>query len=246
MTDFPPPIRWRVLARSLAVQGSFDYESLIGTGFAFTLVPMLRTVYRDDPQALSAALARHAELFNSHPYFVTVAAGAVARLEAERADREIVARFKTAVRGSLGSVGDQVVWRLWRPATAVAAIALLAAGVPWWIAVTTFLVLYNLLHLYIRVWGLRTGLEAGLDVARRLREAPFARWAGRAAYVSAFLVGFATLAVWRPTLEANFEYLIVLTALPLGLWLGNRVRAVVGAAFALLWLLGLIYGATIV
>ena len=41
MRVFPLSVSSRVLLRSLLVQGSWNYETLIGTGFAFTIVPVL-------------------------------------------------------------------------------------------------------------------------------------------------------------------------------------------------------------
>src|SRR5690606_32454688 len=65
-----------------AIQGSWNYRTLIGTGFAFALLPLLRSRYRGDPARLRESLERHASLFNSHPYLAPVALGAVAQLEA--------------------------------------------------------------------------------------------------------------------------------------------------------------------
>ncbi len=96
--------RLALFLRSFSVQGSWNYQTLIGTGFAFLLLPALRRVYRGEEEALREAVARHSELFNSHPYLVTVAAGAVARLEEERTPPEVIRRFKSALRGCLGSL----------------------------------------------------------------------------------------------------------------------------------------------
>ncbi|HEX2202720.1 MAG TPA: PTS system mannose/fructose/sorbose family transporter subunit IID, partial [Longimicrobium sp.] len=165
--------RWRMLLRSFAVQGSWNYQTLIGTGLAFVLSPALRRIHAGDPAALRAAMARHLELFNSHPYLAGVAAGALARLEADGTPPEMVARFKTALRGSLGSLGDRLVWLFWRPAAVLLGLSLVLAGLAWWVGVLAFLAVYNALHLWLRAWGLRVGLREGLNVARALREAPF-------------------------------------------------------------------------
>ena len=143
-----------VLLRSFAVQGSWNYETLIGTGFAFSLLPVLRKLYAGDEEALRAAIARHNSLFNSHPYLATIAMGAVARLEADGADPKTIDRFKIAMRGSLGSMGDQLVWCAWRPASALLGVLLLLAGATWWVAIAAFLVVYNAMHLGLRAWGL--------------------------------------------------------------------------------------------
>lgn len=233
----------RVLLRSLSVQGSWSYERLIGTGLAYMLLPALRRLHRRDPAALRAAVARHAGVFNSHPYLATVAAGAIVRLEADGADPGLIDRFKGALRGSLGALGDQLVWGAWRPAAVLLAIALLLAGAPWWLAVAAFLVVYNAMHLALRVWGWRIGMRGGLDVARTLRAAPLQAIAGRAADAGAILAGFAAvLTVANPVGVSAAEVGAALLGVGLGFWLKLRTRAVMGAVVVIAWACAIILG----
>ena len=157
--------------RSFAIQGSWNYQSMIGGGFAFALLPVLRRVYGNDGPELEEALARHSAHFNAHPYLAGVALGAVARLEEQGADPQTVARFKAAVRGPLGGVGDALVWAGWLPTTLVAALLLAWLGFGPLIAVLFFLALYNVGHVSLRAWGLLAGYRAGSHVGGRLREA---------------------------------------------------------------------------
>lgn len=231
-----------MLLRSFAVQASWNYRTLIGTGMAFVLAPALRHLYGNDPERLRAAVGRHAELFNSHPYLATVAAGAVARMEADGAPPETLARFKAAVRGSLGSIGDRLVWLTWRPACALLMVGLLLADVPWWVAVSVFLVAYNALHLWMRTWGLRVGLRDGVQVGRALREAPFERLGERAADAGAALSGFAAvLALGWSGLEMSWSYALVgAAALAAGIALGPRVRWVAALGLTALLVAGVV------
>ena len=72
----PLSTRLRMLLRMLTIQGSYNYESMIGTGMAFVMEPALRLLpggrggdaYRD-------AMARQSRYFNAHPYFASVAVG---------------------------------------------------------------------------------------------------------------------------------------------------------------------------
>jgi mannose PTS system EIID component len=230
------------LLRSFAVQGSWNFETLIGTGFAFVLLPVLRHVFREEPAALRAAVIRHTEVFNSHPYLATLAAGAVARLEADGASADVILRFKNALRGSLGSIGDQLIWLSWRPGCALAAIALLLLGAPWWVAVGVYLVIYNVVHLWLRIWGLNAGLREGLGVARVLRDAPHAALARQGANVGAFLAGLcAALTIWRAgplTLGLGFAALAAVG----GVWWGLRIRYPQYLFLLLVWVSGLLLG----
>jgi PTS system mannose-specific IID component len=158
-----------VLLRALAVQGSWNYETLTGTGFAFVLLPALRQIHSGDPAALDKAIRRHEGPFNSHPYLAPLALGAVIRMEEEGEDPVVIDRFKAALRGSLGTLGDQLIWTGWRPVCLLGALTLLALGVPWWAAVVAFLCAYNLGHLGLMYWGFSVGLNEGRAVAGRLR-----------------------------------------------------------------------------
>src|SRR5690606_11625323 len=151
MTRLPASVRASMLVRSLAVQGSWNFETLVGAGFAFTLLPALRFIYGRSGPELDAAVSRHADLFNSHPYFATVAVGSVARLEAEKVEPVVVDRFKSALRGSLGSMGDRLVWTCWRPMSVLIGMVLFLLGAAWWVALAVLLIVYNLLHFAVRL-----------------------------------------------------------------------------------------------
>lgn len=239
MTQLPERVRLAVLLRGLAVQGSWNYETLIGTGFAFSLLPVLRWLHGSDEAALRTAMARHTELFNSHPYLAPIAVGAVSRLEADGVDPRVVERFKSALRGSLGSLGDQLIWSAWRPASVLLALALLLAGAAWWVGAVVFLAVYNALHLPLRAWGFRVGVSSGLEVGRVLRDAPLQRIAGRAADAGALLCGFAAVLPLVPLGRGSLELLAVAVAVALGLWLGLAARR----AFA--WIVGAVWAAAL-
>jgi mannose PTS system EIID component len=181
----------RVFLRSFAIQGSWNYRTLQGSGFAFALMPLLRWVHRDDDAALQKAVRRHAMVFNAHPYLAGVALGAVARLEAEGEDPALIERFKNALRGSLGALGDRIVWAGWRPACVLLGVVVLLATHSPAAAVLSFLLVYNLGHLALRWWGLQIGLEYGLQVGERLRRAPLVHWHGGVVGGAALLLGLA-------------------------------------------------------
>lgn len=240
MTVLPRSVRISMLLRSFAVQGSWNYETLIGTGFAFAVLPALKRIFGDDEEALRSAIARHTSLFNSHPYLATVAIGAVARLEADRVDPKTIERFKSAMRGSLGSIGDQLVWCAWRPASALVGLVLLLAGATWWVSAVGFLAIYNALHVPLRAWGLRVGAESGLQVGRLLREAPLQALSSWASNAGAVLCGFAVVLLIVPLAPAAAQVVPALVAVGLGLWLGSTIRRIMVATVVLSWLVAML------
>jgi PTS system mannose-specific IID component len=184
-----PPSANSVFARSFLIQGSWNYRTMQGTGFAFALLPALRHIFRDRPSELDAAVRRHAEHFNAHPYMSGLALGAVLHLENDGVDGDEVQRFKTAVRGPLGGLGDALVWASWLPAVSMAALALLWLGAPGWIAVATFLVVYNVGHIGLRIWGFRAGLAEGRRIGRSLSRAHLAELTEKVRAAAALLLG---------------------------------------------------------
>jgi PTS system mannose-specific IID component len=127
--------------------------------------------------------------FNAHPYLAGLALGAVARMEGSGMDAEKIERFKRAIQGSLGGLGDLLIWGAWRPATLLLALVLVWAGAPPWIPVGVFLFVYNLGHLALRWWGYSRGLRYGEDVGVRLRRAELSRLGGRVFSGGALLLG---------------------------------------------------------
>lgn len=237
-------LRAALLLRSLGIQGSWNYKTLIGAGFAVALLPALRVIYGRDPERLEAAVRRHGELFNSHPYLTPMALGAVARLEAEGADPAYIERFKTAIRAALGSLGDRLIWAGWRPLCLLGALALLALEAPWWLVVAAFLVVYNAGHLALRTWALAVGLREGRRVASRLRgRGPrfVERWVRAGA---AFAAAFVVVPVISGMLirgETTVAGTVVggLAAI-VGAAVGTRIRGVAVAALATAAVLGLL------
>jgi PTS system mannose-specific IID component len=174
--------------RSFTVQGSWNYRTLIGSGFAFALLPILREL-GGKPDEVEARLRRHVDLFNAHPYLSPVALGAVTRLEADGEDAAVVERFKMAIRGPLGGLGDALVWAAWLPATLLGVLALALAGAGPVLCLVTFLLIYNAGHVGLRIWGFRVGLENGKQVGPRLRTAGLGPLASRISAWGAVLVG---------------------------------------------------------
>ena len=227
MTRYSRGVLTRVFLRSFAIQGSWNYRSLIGSGFAYALLPVLRTIYRDDDEQLHAAVRRHTDLFNSHPYLSPLALGAVAVLEAEESP-DLVTRFKAAVRGSLGTLGDRLVWSGWRPVCALLALTVLALGASWWIAILAYFVIYNAGHFALRSYSFRLGLKHGKRVGEELRKSSLQRIPTWLDNTGALLVGIMLpLTVARPVFPGwggRLWTAALVIAAGIGLIFGGRVR----------------------
>lgn len=171
MTVVTLPTRTRVAIffRMLAIQGAWNYETLVGNGIGFCMEPALRLLPGGrEGEAYRAALARQAQYFNAHPYMASVAVGALARAELEGMEPARIERFRTAMCGPLGSVGDRLMWASWLPFCALAALLAYALGAGAAATVLTFLLSYNAGHVALRIWGMNVGWREGLNVASAL------------------------------------------------------------------------------
>jgi PTS system mannose-specific IID component len=188
----PRRTRAAIFLRLLAVQGSWNYELLVGPGIGFCTEPGLRRLpggrggeaYRD-------ALAREARYFNAHPYLTSVAVGSLVRAELEGQRPAHIERFRTALCGPLGSVGDRLVWAGWLPFCSLLALA--AYGLGWRpaVVVALFLGVYNAGHLGLRIWGLNVGWRQGMRVASALANPVLRHGPAHVARAAALLAGVA-------------------------------------------------------
>ncbi len=184
MKTLPPLVAWNVLLRSFLIQGSWNYRTMIGNGMAYALRPVLKRLDGE-------RLGRHASHFNSHPYLSAAALGALARMEADGESAEKIGRFREAVRGPLGGIGDRLVWAGWLPLCALLGLAVFWTTGRGALAAVVFLAVYNVGHLGLRLWGFRIGWEAGPRLGSRLREAGLAKAAGRVERLLPVAIGLA-------------------------------------------------------
>jgi PTS system mannose-specific IID component len=119
----------------------------------------------------SAALRRHLELFNTHPYMAGYVLGAAMKAETAVASGEAtgdeVSALKMGLAPALAAVGDSFFWAALRPSAAVLAVSVLwLAPHPWHMAAPlVFLAAYNLPGLWLRLHSLQAGFERGPGVA---------------------------------------------------------------------------------
>jgi len=149
-----------IFLRSLTIQSSWSFRGMQNVGFAYSLIPLLRS--GRDKQWVSGILTRHIHPFSSHPYLTGAIIASVARLE-EESDRtrgcpEAVERAE-ALMAPYAAVGDPFFWGGLRPFSSVAGVILALGG--WVIAPLFFLLVYNLVHIWIRLKGFIEGYRDG-------------------------------------------------------------------------------------
>lgn len=111
--------RLAVAWRSTFIQGSWNYERMQNGGWAFSMIPAIKKLYKSKEDR-KAALKRHLEFFNTHPYIASPILGVTLALEEERAngaevDDVAIQGVKVGMMGPLAGVGDPVFWFTLRP-----------------------------------------------------------------------------------------------------------------------------------
>lgn len=226
-SELPFRTRAAIFIRLLAIQGSWNYESLMGTGIGFCIEPALHRLPGGiHTPRFHEAMARESRYFNAHPYLASVAVGALARAELDGEDPARIERFRTALCGPLGSVGDRLVWAGWLPFCSLASLMVFGFGGSPAVVVGLFLLLYNIGHFGLRIWGLNTGWKNGLRVASSLGNPVLRRGPQQIGRVAALATGIAIpLALWRIIGPGRNFLGVVLVAVALGSFLIVRLKS---------------------
>ena len=188
---------WRAQLRLLAVQGTWNYERMLGVGMGYAAEPLLEDLKTVDPVRHSEAVVRSTEFFNCHPYLAGLALGATARAEYEAVPGPQITRLRTALCSPLGALGDELFWTGVVPALIGVALSAVVLGAGWW-AIGGLLVLYNLFRLGTGFWALRTGYGAGMKVGSAIGSSWLPRAVVRVGPIAGFSIGLATplVAAW--------------------------------------------------
>lgn len=188
---------WRALLRLMAVQGTWNYERMLGVGMGYAAEPLLEDLKTVDPVRHGEAVVRSAEFFNCNPNLAGLALGATARAEYEAVPGPQIARLRTALCSPLGALGDELFWAGLVPALVGLALVAAVLGAGWW-AILGLLVVYNLVRLATALWALRTGFDAGMRVGSAIGASWIPRAVERVGPVAGAAVGLALplLAGW--------------------------------------------------
>ncbi len=156
--------------RSLALEANFNFETWQNTGFAFTIIPVLKRLYTTK-QSMAAALKRHLQFFNTSPYGSTLIFGITAAMEEQNSqdkdfDEESINSVKLGLMGPLAGVFDSLFWGTFK---------VIAAGVGTSLAIKgnllgplLFILIFNVPHLLLRYNLTFIGYRAGTKFLQNL------------------------------------------------------------------------------
>ena len=162
--------RQKVWWRSTFLQGSWNYERMQNLGWAYALIPAIKKLYTSKEDR-AAALKRHLEFFNTHPYVAAPIIGVTLALEEERAngaeiDDTAIQGVKIGMMGPLAGVGDPVFWFTVRPILGALGASLASTGNI--IGPILFFVLWNLIRMAFLWYTQELGYKAGSEITKDL------------------------------------------------------------------------------
>lgn len=189
----------RAFGRSTVLQAAWSFRGMQSLGFAYAMDPVLSRLYEGN--AYRAAVRRHLEFFNTHPFLASAVLGASIRLEADGQGEAAVGRLKGALMGPYGAVGDSFYWGALKPFLVIATLHLAYLGHTW--AAAVFVGSFALCNLAGRTYGFIAGFRRGFGVVEALGKVDLLRWARRLKVASALLLGtLLSLARWPTRLDA--------------------------------------------
>ena len=162
--------RISVWLRSNFIQGSWNYERMQNGGWAYTMIPAIKKLYSTKEER-SAALKRHLEFFNTHPYVASPILGVTLALEEERAngapvDDVTIQGVKVGMMGPLAGIGDPVFWFTVKPILGALAASLAISGNI--LGPIIYFVGWNLIRLAFMWYTQEFGYKAGSKITEDL------------------------------------------------------------------------------
>lgn len=160
--------RQKVWWRSTFLQGSWNYERMQNLGWAYSLIPAIKKLYtKKEDQA--AALERHLEFFNTHPYVAAPIIGVTLALEEEKAngaaiDDAAIQGVKIVMMGPLAGIGDPVFWFTVRPILGALGASLALTGNI--IGPLIFFLAWNAIRMAFLWYTQELGYKAGSEITK--------------------------------------------------------------------------------
>ena len=183
--------RMAVAIRHQYLQGSWNYERMQNGGWAFSMIPAIKKLYPKKEDQI-AALKRHLEFYNTHPYVSAPVIGVTLALEEGRAngqpiDDVAIQGVKVGMMGPLAGVGDPVFWFTVRPILGALGASLALGGSI--LGPILFFVLWNVIRLAFLWYTQEFGYKAGASISSDLSGGMLGKVTEGASILGMFIIG---------------------------------------------------------
>mgnify|MGYP003287551617 FL=1 len=183
--------RMDVCWRHQFLQGSWNYERMQNGGWCYSIIPAIKKLYKTEEDR-SAALKRHLEFYNTHPYVSAPVMGVTLALEEERAngmpvDDQTVQGVKVGMMGPLAGVGDPVFWFTVRPILGALGASLALSGSI--VGPLLFFVVWNLVRIAFLWHTQEFGYKVGTSIAKDMSGGLLGKVTEGASILGMFIIG---------------------------------------------------------
>ena len=157
---------------ALGMEYSWNYQKQMSVPFCLMLAPMLKKIYRNDPEGYSDSLTRNLEFFNVTHYLAPSVGGIVLSMEELVAKSELepeaVSQVKTALMGPISGIGDAFFLNTLRVVCAGIGVSLSLSGSLF--GPIVFLLAFNIPAFACRIFGARVGYHLGVSFLSKVQE----------------------------------------------------------------------------
>lgn len=154
-----------MLWRALWLQSSWSFEGMQTVGFVHVLSPALKGEGREK----CAALLKHLDFFNTHPFFAPAVIGAAARAERLGGEHARTAsEERIQLMGPLGGMGDTLFWGSVKPLAVISGLLLLVEG--WLLAPLAAVIVFTGVNITARTRSLALGLSMGREAVLAIQK----------------------------------------------------------------------------
>ena len=183
--------RRAVCLRHQYLQGSWNYERMQNGGWCYAMIPAIKKLY-STKEDRAAALKRHLEFYNTHPYVSAPVIGVTLALEEERANGEpiddaAIQGVKVGMMGPLAGVGGPVVWFTIRPILGALGAARARAGRL--VGPLLFFIAWNIIRLAFLWYTQEFGYRVGTEITKDLSGGMLGRITEGASILGMFIIG---------------------------------------------------------
>ena len=173
------------------LQGSWNYERMQNGGWCYAMIPAIKKLYSTKEEQ-SAALKRHLEFYNTHPYVSAPIIGVTLALEEERAngqpvEDQAIQGVKVGMMGPLAGVGDPVFWFTVRPILGALGASMAMGGSI--VGPLLFFVLWNLIRMAFLWYTQEFGYNVGTTIAKDLSGGLLGKITEGASILGMFIIG---------------------------------------------------------
>lgn len=183
--------RFKMFLRSYFLLSSFNYERMQNGGVAYTLIPAIKKLYSSKADR-AAALKRHLEFFNTHPFMANPIFGVTLALEEERAnganvDNAAISGVKIGMMGPLAGAGDPLFWFTLRPIMLSLGASLAVSGNV--AGPFVFFILWNIMAAAVKWYTQEFGYRAGTAITDDLSGGLLQKVTRGASMMGMFVIG---------------------------------------------------------